>query len=191
MLSLGLLSNTSLSCHLWDGVKGCLNYLLISGILSELKCILFKALRGFRFLPLSINLLQKYPRNSHTTGLNSIVINPQTNTHTTYRKKLLRHLHCMKENVALKIGPMTSLLRCGLWRHIFYYANLQPALQPATIPAHRLNLRWSKSVDWKQAKMIRKVPQSSTRRMTVGTGRRTIGQFAGHTIHLEIEEWPG
>ena len=86
----------------------------------------------------------------------------------------------MKENVALKIGSMMSLL--SLWTVMSY------TLQPATIPAHRLNLRWSKSVDWKQAKTIRKVPQSSTRRMTVGTGRRTIGQFAGHTIHLEIEE---
>ena len=95
----------------------------------------------------------------------------------------------MKENVALKIGSMTSLLR--LWTvmsYIFYYANLQPTLQPATIPAHRLNLRWSKSVDWKQAKTIRKVPQSPTRQVAGGTGRRIIGEWAGHTIHLETEE---
>ena len=35
---------------------------------------------------------------------------------------------------------------------------------------------------------IRKVPQSPTRRVADGTGRRTIGAWAGHTIHLEIEE---
>ena len=33
----------------------------------------------------------------------------------------------------------------------------------------------------------RKVPQSSTRRMAVGAGRRTIGEVAGHEINLEIE----
>ena len=33
----------------------------------------------------------------------------------------------------------------------------------------------------------RKVPQSSTRQMTVGTGRRIIGEVAGHEINLEIE----
>ena len=33
----------------------------------------------------------------------------------------------------------------------------------------------------------RKVPQSSTRQMTVGAGRRTIGEVAGHKINLEIE----
>ena len=33
----------------------------------------------------------------------------------------------------------------------------------------------------------RKVPQSSTRRMAVGTGRRITGEVAGHEIHLEIE----
>ena len=72
--------------------------------------------------------------------------------------------------------------------YILYYAILQPILQPATITAHRLNLRWSKSVDWKQAKTIRKVPQSPTRRVAGGTGRRIIGEWAGHTIHLETEE---
>ena len=97
--------------------------------------------------------------------------------------------YCMKRNVTLEIGPMTSLLRWWtMTSYILYYDILQPILQPATVTAHKLNLRWSKSVDWKQAKTIRKVPQSSTRQMTVGTGRRTIGQFAGHTIHLEIEE---
>ena len=33
----------------------------------------------------------------------------------------------------------------------------------------------------------RKVPQSSTRRMAAGAGRRTIGEVAGHEINLEIE----
>ena len=33
----------------------------------------------------------------------------------------------------------------------------------------------------------RKVPQSSTRRIAVGAGRRTIGEVAGHEINLEIE----
>ena len=33
----------------------------------------------------------------------------------------------------------------------------------------------------------RKVPQSSTRQMTVGAGRRTIGEVAGHKINIEIE----
>ena len=71
--------------------------------------------------------------------------------------------------------------------YILYYAILQPILQPATITAHRLNLRWSKSVDWKQAKTIRKVPQSPTRRVAGWTGRRTIGEVAGHEINLEKE----
>ena len=35
---------------------------------------------------------------------------------------------------------------------------------------------------------IRKVPQSPTRQVADGTGRRIIGARAGHTIHLEIEE---
>ena len=35
---------------------------------------------------------------------------------------------------------------------------------------------------------IRKVPQSPTRQVADGTGRRTIGAWAGHMIHLEIEE---
>ena len=34
----------------------------------------------------------------------------------------------------------------------------------------------------------RKVPQSPTRRVAGGTGRRIIGEWAGHTIHLETEE---
>ena len=34
----------------------------------------------------------------------------------------------------------------------------------------------------------RKVPQSPTRRVAGGTGRRTIGEWARHTIHLEKEE---
>ena len=33
----------------------------------------------------------------------------------------------------------------------------------------------------------RKVPQSSTRRMAVGTETKIIGEVAGHEIHLEIE----
>ena len=38
----------------------------------------------------------------------------------------------------------------------------------------------------------RKVPQPPTRRGSwKGTGRRTIGQRAGHTIHLETEEVTG
>ena len=44
-----------------------------------------------------------------------------------------------------------------------------------------------RAVDWKQAKTIRKVPQSPTRRVAGGTGRRTIGEVAGHEINLEIE----
>ena len=36
-----------------------------------------------------------------------------------------------------------------------------------------------RAVDWKQAK---------TRLVAGGTGRRIIGEWAGHTIHLETEE---
>ena len=64
--------------------------------------------------------------------------------------------------------------------YILYYAILQPILQPATITAHRLNLRWSKSIDWKQAKTIKEGP-------TKRAGRRITGQVAGHEINLEIE----
>ena len=53
-------------------------------------------------------------------------------------------------------------------------------LQPTTIPAYKLNLRRSTSVDWNEAK--------TTGRSLGGTGRRIIGQEAGHEIHLEIED---
>ena len=47
-----------------------------------------------------------------------------------------------------------------------------------TVPAHRLNQRWSKSVDW-----------TRPRRMEgLRAGRRIIGEVAGHEIHLEIED---
>ena len=51
-------------------------------------------------------------------------------THATYRKKLLRHLHCMKENVALKIGSMTSLLI--LWTVTSYILLRESTTYPAT-----------------------------------------------------------
>ena len=51
-------------------------------------------------------------------------------------------------------------------------------LQPDTITAHRLNLQRSKSVDWKQAKTIRRALEA---------GMRIIGQVAGLEINLEIE----
>ena len=67
--------------------------------------------------------------------------------------------------------------------YILYYAILQKQhKQPTAITAHRLNLRWSKSVDWTRPRRW-KVPQTIS-----GTGRRTIGQLAEHEIHLEIED---
>ena len=56
--------------------------------------------------------------------------------------------------------------------------NSTPIVQPATVTAHRLNLRRSKSIDWKQAKTIRRARKA---------GMRIIGQVAGHEINLEIE----
>ena len=67
---------------------------------------------------------------------------------STGQRKRSLHLSCMKKELSLQIGPMTLYLR--EWKDIIlYYANLQTTLQPTTIPAHKLNLRWSKSVDWK------------------------------------------
>ena len=58
-----------------------------------------------------------------------------------------------------------------------------------TVPAHRLSQRRSKSVDCQRPR--RKKEGSSDHQydaVAEGTGRRTIGQFAGHEIHLEIED---
>ena len=65
-------------------------------------------------------------------------------------------------------------------------------LQPATITNKLTGLTYDgvRAIDWKQAKMIGKVPQSPTRQVASGTGRgrRIIGEWAGHTIHLETEK---
>ena len=45
-----------------------------------------------------------------------------------------------------------------------------------------------RAVDWKQAKMMEGSSPPKRRGSWKGTGRRMIGQRAGHTIHLETEE---
>ena len=99
----------------------------------------------------------------------------------------------MKRNKALEIGPMTSLL--SLVDNDVIYSTTQFYNYTSNLRQYQLTGSTNggvRSVDCQRPRRKWKVPQSIN--MTwwaVGTGRRIIGQFAGHTIHLEIEECPG
>ena len=80
----------------------------------------------------------------------------------------------MKRNVALEIGPMTSLLS-RVDNEVMHTLLPYSTTDTATCYSNKLTgliYDGLRAVDWKQAKMIRKVPQSPTRRVAGGTGRK-------------------
>ena len=90
----------------------------------------------------------------------------------------------MKGNVALKIGSMT--------RDDVIYPTTQLYNQHCNLLQYQLtDLIYDgvRALIGNRPRIKgRFLSHQQQRQMTAGTGRRTIGQFAGHTIHLEIEE---
>ena len=98
--------------------------------------------------------------------------------------KLLRHLYWLKRNVALKIGPMTSLLRrVGQWRHKFYYTILHyTIIYTSNLWCHHYALyHTAESLEMDEEQCYRWSKRWNMR-------PQITGWLAGHMIQLEIEE---
>ena len=108
--------------------------------------------------------------------------------HLLETKSVLQLSLCIKGNVALKIGPMTSLLsRVDNDVIILYYAiliyNNTTLATWGGISTHLTDKSTAESLEMTEEQCLR--PSDGNKR------KRITGWLAGHTIHLEIEEWPG
>ena len=111
-------------------------------------------------------------------------------THATHKseKAIATTYYCMKRNVALEIGPMMSLFqRGGQWRHNNLLRN--STLFYNTIQATCDGISTSLTIRQRQ-EMTEEQCHRPSDRDAESKRKRITGWLAGHTIHLEIEEWP-
>ena len=79
----------------------------------------------------------------------------KSDTYAIYnRKAVATTTHCMKGNVALKIGPMTSSDRCDVIYILLRYSTTHDTATCYNNKLTSLIYDGVRAVDWKQAKMM-------------------------------------